>query len=108
MKQSRGNDHATNDFMILWQGALPRREMRRTQKRLAYTLRFAASSESVTGIPRRALLQEAGARIEGPTFEEWLESDILLFRKPEAELSRGRYDGICQEFPSSHSGAICE
>jgi uncharacterized protein YbjT (DUF2867 family) len=32
-------------------------------------------SESVIGIPRRALVPEAGARIEGPTFEEWLESD---------------------------------
>ena len=32
-------------------------------------------TESVAGIPPRALLPEDGARIQGPTFEEWLASD---------------------------------
>ena len=31
-----------------------------------------ADAESVAGIPPRALLPDDGARIEGPTFEEWL------------------------------------
>lgn len=29
-------------------------------------------AESVAGIPRGALLPEDGARIQGPTYEEWL------------------------------------
>lgn len=32
-------------------------------------------SDSVAGIPQGALLPDDGARIEGPTFEEWLVSD---------------------------------
>jgi hypothetical protein len=32
-------------------------------------------ADSVAGIPPRALLPENGARIQGPTFEEWLASD---------------------------------
>lgn len=44
-------------------------------KRRGLSIAIHPDSESVTGIPRQALLPEAGARIEGPTFEEWLESD---------------------------------
>jgi len=32
-------------------------------------------ADSVAGIPPGALLPEDGARIEGPTFEQWLASD---------------------------------
>jgi len=32
-------------------------------------------AESVAGIPSGALLPENGARIQGPTFEQWLASD---------------------------------
>ena len=32
-------------------------------------------ADSVAGIPPRALLPGNGARIQGPTFEEWLASD---------------------------------
>jgi uncharacterized protein YbjT (DUF2867 family) len=34
-----------------------------------------ADSDRLPGVPRDALLPEEGARIAGPTFEEWLESD---------------------------------
>jgi uncharacterized protein YbjT (DUF2867 family) len=32
-------------------------------------------AESVAGMPPRALLPEGGARIEGPTFDDWLEGE---------------------------------
>ena len=50
-------------------------------------------ADSVAGIPPRALLPEDGARIQGPTFEEWLVSDdaaalAVLSRRP-GEVAAG-------------------
>ena len=47
----------------------------RLVERRGEPIEIEADTESVAGMPRHALLPDDGARIEGPAFEEWLDSE---------------------------------